>query len=65
MCLKRACLKNTLWLESCLPNKNIGVSGVVEVVVVVVGLIVGIVLDEGGMVRVAVLVRTLSKVVEV
>ena len=34
-----------------------GVSGVVKVLVVVVGLIVGIVLDEGGIVRVAVLVR--------
>ena len=65
VCLKRACLKKTLWLEGSLPKKNKGVSGVLEVVVVVVGLIVGIVLDEGGMVRVAVLVRTLSKVVEV
>ena len=35
MCLKRACLKKTLWLESSLPKKNKGVSGVVEVVVVV------------------------------
>ena len=35
MCLKRACLKNTLWMESSLPKKNKGVSGVVEVVVVV------------------------------
>ena len=65
MCLKRACLKNTLWMESSLPKKNKGVSGFVEVVVAVVGLIVGIVLDKGGIVRVAVLVRIMSGVVKV
>ena len=65
MCLKRACLKKTLWLEISLPKNNKDVSGVVEVVVVVVGLIVGTVLDEGGMVRVAALVWTKSGVVKV
>ena len=65
VCLKRACLKKTLWLESSLPKKNKGVSGVLEVVVVAVGLIVGSVLDEEGIVRVVVLVRIMSGGVKV